>query len=233
MTTACPRPIKYTASPSKRGISRDSISTPNTTSTTGFRQYPNLALFNAERDFEDASFRADAWMVNLSYLAFPWFFFGEAFSMDRGYSTSPFTVDTSGDITYDNPTMFFLRVRRRQRRPGSLPRLVATQSTGIRPAGLSRLGRKQRFRLRLQPERQRDDQQPAARLRRAFPALRSGPSRVPLRHRSEQQCLDRPFRKRRGARLPLQKGPPRLQCPTAAQSWHPACGSAWAGRAKS
>ena len=72
-----------------------------------FRQYPNLALFNAERDFEDASFRADAWMVNLSYLAFPWFFFGEAFSMAREYSTSPFTVDTSGDITYDNPTMFF------------------------------------------------------------------------------------------------------------------------------
>jgi len=72
-----------------------------------FRQYPSLALFNADRDFEVASLRADAWMVNLSYLAFPWFLFGEAFSMDREYSTSPFTVNTSGDITYDNPTAFF------------------------------------------------------------------------------------------------------------------------------
>ena len=69
-----------------------------------FRQYPNLALFNDDRDFEDTSSRADAWMVNLSYLSFPWFLFGEAFSMDHDYSTSPFTVNASGDITYDRPT---------------------------------------------------------------------------------------------------------------------------------
>ncbi len=71
-----------------------------------FRQYPNLALFNTDRDFEASSSQAEAWMINLSYLSFPWFFFGEAFSMEPEYSTSPFLVNLNGDIDYDVPSTF-------------------------------------------------------------------------------------------------------------------------------
>ena len=72
-----------------------------------FRQYPNLALFTEDRSFEDASTRADAWMMNLSFQDYPWFFFGEAFSMDHDYSTSSFLLNQNGDINYDQPSQFF------------------------------------------------------------------------------------------------------------------------------
>ena len=45
-------------------------------------------------------------MVNLSYPSYPWFFFGEAFSMDHDYSTSPYILDSSGDVKYDLDTQF-------------------------------------------------------------------------------------------------------------------------------
>ena len=71
-----------------------------------FSQYPNLALFTDDRSFEDTSTKADAWMMNLSYNQFPWFFFGEAFSMDHDYSTSPFLLNSNGDVNYDQPAQF-------------------------------------------------------------------------------------------------------------------------------
>jgi hypothetical protein len=71
-----------------------------------YRQYPNLALFTDDRTFEGSSSRADAWMLNLSFTRQPWFFLGEAFSMEPGYSTSPFIVNVNGDVLYDRDTAF-------------------------------------------------------------------------------------------------------------------------------
>ncbi|MBM3947219.1 MAG: hypothetical protein FJ315_07485, partial [SAR202 cluster bacterium] len=71
-----------------------------------FRQYPNLALFTDDRAFASSSTRADAWMLNLSYTRYPWFFLGEGFSMAPGYSTSPYIVNVNGDVLYDRDTAF-------------------------------------------------------------------------------------------------------------------------------
>jgi hypothetical protein len=68
-----------------------------------FNQYPNLALFTDDRPFEVSSESADAWMMNLSWQGYPWFFFGEAFSMDHDYSTSSYLVNSAGDVSYDQP----------------------------------------------------------------------------------------------------------------------------------
>ncbi|MEW6754882.1 MAG: hypothetical protein AB1505_28455 [Candidatus Latescibacterota bacterium] len=69
-----------------------------------YRQYPNLALFTDDRQLEDASSRSDAWMMNLSSDRYPWFLFGEAFSMDHDYSTSPYLLNSNGHILYDQPS---------------------------------------------------------------------------------------------------------------------------------
>lgn len=75
-----------------------------------FTQYPNLALFTDDRSFEGSSTTSDAWMVNLSWNHFPWFFFGEGFSMDPAYSTSPHLVNESGDVFYDQPSQSFFEL---------------------------------------------------------------------------------------------------------------------------
>jgi hypothetical protein len=41
-------------------------------------------------------------MMNLSKVAFPWFFFGEAYSMDPRYSTRTFTAQGDGFIDYED-----------------------------------------------------------------------------------------------------------------------------------
>jgi hypothetical protein len=71
-----------------------------------YDQYPNLALFTDDRSFEVHSVTADAWMMNLSWQNYPWFFSGEAFSMDHDYSTSPYLVNSAGDVNYDQPGQF-------------------------------------------------------------------------------------------------------------------------------
>ena len=72
-----------------------------------FTQYPNLALFTDDRSFVGSSKTSDAWMMNLSWDHFPWFFFGEAFSMDPDYSTSAHLVNSAGDVLYDRPSQSF------------------------------------------------------------------------------------------------------------------------------
>ena len=67
-----------------------------------YKQYPNLTLANADRSLETHARDAEAWMVNVSKEAFPYFFFGEAFSMDPEYSTSSFIVNSSGSVFYDD-----------------------------------------------------------------------------------------------------------------------------------
>ena len=46
--------------------------------------------------------RAPAWMVNLSKQAYPWFFFGEAYSMDPLYNTRTFVTSGTGEIDYES-----------------------------------------------------------------------------------------------------------------------------------
>jgi hypothetical protein len=46
---------------------------------------------------------APAWMMNVSRVGFPWFFFGEAYSMDPRYNTSGFAAEPSGFIDYEDP----------------------------------------------------------------------------------------------------------------------------------
>ena len=69
-----------------------------------FRKYPNRA-FSRHRTSSD---HAEAWMVNISRQVFPWFLFGEAYGIDRAYSTSSFITSPAGDIDYtDRATSFY------------------------------------------------------------------------------------------------------------------------------
>ena len=68
-----------------------------------YSQYPNPARQAADRSLATHARDAEAWMVNAAKVAAPFYFFGEAYSMDPAYSTSSFIVDDNGGITYDNP----------------------------------------------------------------------------------------------------------------------------------
>ena len=67
-----------------------------------YLQYPNLTLANADRNLSTHARDAAAWMINVSKQAYPFFLFGEAFSMDPSYSTTAFIVDSGGSIYYDD-----------------------------------------------------------------------------------------------------------------------------------
>ena len=61
-----------------------------------FRQYPNPRL----RQHHAASSQAQAWILNLSKKAYPYFGLLEAFGVDPDYSTSMDVVDETGRIDY-------------------------------------------------------------------------------------------------------------------------------------
>jgi len=65
-----------------------------------YRQYPNTNL----RDHSKAVKKADAWMMNLSRVAFPYFAFLEGYGMDDAYSTRTFLAGTlrQDEIDYEN-----------------------------------------------------------------------------------------------------------------------------------
>jgi len=63
-----------------------------------YLQYPNLTLANADRNLNTHARDAAAWMVNVSKQAYPFFLFGEAFSMEPDYSTTAFIVDSGGNV---------------------------------------------------------------------------------------------------------------------------------------
>ena len=67
-----------------------------------YTQYPNLTLVNSDRNLNTHARDAAAWMVNVSKQAYPFFLFGEAFSMDPAYSTTAFIVDSGGSVYYDD-----------------------------------------------------------------------------------------------------------------------------------
>jgi len=65
-------------------------------------QYPNAALFISGKNHEISSEESDVWFFNVSKQAYPWFGFAEGYSMDDGYSTTAYLVDSNGDVQYDN-----------------------------------------------------------------------------------------------------------------------------------
>lgn len=70
------------------------------------KRYPSFAE-NDPTKHTHAMETADAWMVNLSNRPYPFFVFGEAYSMDPNYSTSSYMALERGDtgpIDYDSQT---------------------------------------------------------------------------------------------------------------------------------
>ena len=66
-------------------------------------QYPNAALFNANEGHEVSAESGQAAIFNLSKEAYPFFTYGEAYSVDADYSTSAFVSLPQGDVFYDDP----------------------------------------------------------------------------------------------------------------------------------
>ncbi|MSR83141.1 MAG: hypothetical protein EXS58_09485 [Candidatus Latescibacteria bacterium] len=60
---------------------------------------------------------ANAWMLNLSKVAYPWFFFGEAFNMDRDYATNIYVAEQDGFVDYTSGYY-------QNREPGNIERFV-------------------------------------------------------------------------------------------------------------
>ena len=69
-----------------------------------YRKYPRVGERRHHRAFDESQ----AWMVNISKLAYPWFAFGEVYNVDYNYSTTAFVCDSKGDIDYgDKLSNFF------------------------------------------------------------------------------------------------------------------------------
>ncbi len=68
-----------------------------------YTKYPNIGTEDHSSSSGIAGSRsAPAWMVNLSKVEYPWFFFGEAYSLDPRYTTRTFVTASDGFIGYDN-----------------------------------------------------------------------------------------------------------------------------------
>jgi hypothetical protein len=70
-----------------------------------YRKYPYPSTDQGNTDHSTSSgisdkSSANAWMINLSKKSYPWFFFGEAFNMDRDYATTTFLSEGDGSIDY-------------------------------------------------------------------------------------------------------------------------------------
>ena len=68
-----------------------------------FRKYPNRRFSKHRLDSDEA----DAWMVNVSRNSYPFFLFGEAYSMDYDYSTTSLLTAANGDMDYTDPSGYF------------------------------------------------------------------------------------------------------------------------------
>ncbi|MBI2504093.1 MAG: hypothetical protein HYW07_12780, partial [Candidatus Latescibacteria bacterium] len=72
-----------------------------------YAQYPNVLKKNHSTSSGIRGDRAaNAWMMNLSRIAYPWVVFGEAYSMDPRYSTRTFTTDGDGFIDYEDERLY-------------------------------------------------------------------------------------------------------------------------------
>ena len=72
-----------------------------------YTKYPNI---NATKHSTSSGIKgqryAPAWMMNLSKFSYPWFLFGETYSMDPRYNTSTFTSDAAGFIDYEDERIY-------------------------------------------------------------------------------------------------------------------------------
>ncbi|MEE2659686.1 MAG: hypothetical protein VX733_14355 [Candidatus Latescibacterota bacterium] len=68
---------------------------------TRYFQYPNAATFASGDSHEISSESSDGWYVNVNRQNYPWFVYGESYSIDDAYSTTAFVTDPNGDINYD------------------------------------------------------------------------------------------------------------------------------------
>ena len=71
--------------------------------SVSYRKYPNRQHVK----HLGASDEGDGWMLNLSKIAHPWFFFGEAYSMDHNYNTSAIMARGETNIDYSDKSRFF------------------------------------------------------------------------------------------------------------------------------
>jgi len=68
-----------------------------------YTKYPNMITKNHATSSGIRGARsAPAWMMNVSRVDYPWFVFGEAYSMDPRYNTSTFAADADGFIDYED-----------------------------------------------------------------------------------------------------------------------------------
>ena len=65
-----------------------------------FRRFPNQNF----RKLPPVEERDEAFYLTASYVQYPWFAYGEAFTMDPDYSTTAFMCNALGEISYDYPT---------------------------------------------------------------------------------------------------------------------------------
>ncbi len=68
-----------------------------------YRKYPNRQQTKHLSAFD----QGDGWMLNLSRTVQPWFFFGEAYSMDHNYNTSAILARGEVNIDYEDRTRFY------------------------------------------------------------------------------------------------------------------------------
>lgn len=71
--------------------------------SVSYRKYPN----RAHTKHLGASDRGDGWMLNLSKIGQPFFFFGEAYSMAHNYNTSAILARGETNIDYSDEGRFF------------------------------------------------------------------------------------------------------------------------------
>ena len=68
-----------------------------------FTKYPNIGVESHSSSSGIKGARsAPAWMMNLSRVSYPWFLFGEAYSINPRYNTRTFATSSNGFIGYDD-----------------------------------------------------------------------------------------------------------------------------------
>ena len=65
-----------------------------------FRRFPNQNFTHNQALGQD---NAKAYYISASHMAYPWFGYGEVFSMDPDYQTFMYIPDSNGNINYENP----------------------------------------------------------------------------------------------------------------------------------
>jgi hypothetical protein len=68
-----------------------------------YYQYPNASGFAANRGHEISSRSGDAALLSVSRQGYPYFAYGELYSVAEDYSTSAFVSDDQGEFQYDVP----------------------------------------------------------------------------------------------------------------------------------